>query len=160
MEKKAIAKSCRVRRYQCWMSLISIFFNQKETTPPLSWRLFPSSFDRLFPLTSASNWPRPKKTTKADAKVHSSTFISCHPIAAERGIVRLYPVRPKKRNKKSGLAFTNPDFSGPSVIIGLGKIQSYQWFASSKRFLSENSTSMQVLPIALRQHFYHEIHRK
>ena len=112
MEKKAIAKSCRVRRYQCWMSLISIFFNQKETTPPLSWRLFPSSFDRLFPLTSASNWPRPKKTTKADAKVHSSTFISCHPIAAERGIVRLYPVRPKKRNKKSGLAFTNPDFSG------------------------------------------------
>ena len=59
-----------------------------------------------------ANWPRPKKTTKADAKVHSSTFISCHPIAAERGIVRLYPVRPKKRNKKSGLAFTNPDFSG------------------------------------------------
>ena len=49
---------------------------------------------------------------------------------------------------------------GRSVIIGLGKIQSYQWFARGKRFLSENSTSMQVLPIALRQHFYHEIHRK
>lgn len=50
--------------------------------------------------------------------------------------------------------------AGRSVIIGLGKIQSYQWFARGKRFLSENSTSMQVLPIALRQHFYHEIHRK
>ena len=45
-------------------------------------------------------------------KVHSSTFISCHPIAAERGIVRLRPVRPKMQNKKSGLAFTNPDKFG------------------------------------------------
>lgn len=42
---------------------------------------------------------------------------------------------------------------GRSVIIGLWKIQSYQWVARGKLFLSENSTSMQVLPIALRQHF-------
>ena len=42
---------------------------------------------------------------------------------------------------------------GRSVIIGLGKIQSYQWLARGKWFLSENSTTMQVLPIVLRQHF-------
>lgn len=73
----------------------------------------------LYPFLTVHNCQIPlmplcdrKETAKQDAKVHSSTFISCHPIAAERGIVRLYPVRPKKRNKKSGLAFTNPDFSG------------------------------------------------
>ena len=65
------------------------------------------------------NNPDRKGGIKQDAKVHLSAFISCHPVAAERGIIRLRPVRPKMQNKKSGLAFTNPDFSGQTVRKGV-----------------------------------------
>ena len=110
--------------------------------PPLSWRLFPSSFDRLFPLTSASNWPRPKKTTKADAKVHSSTFISCHPIAAERGIVRLYPVRPKSGTK-------NPDLLSQIriLVVEVTGFEPATFWSRTKRATKLRYTSLSMEPM-------------
>ena len=68
MEKKAIAKSCRVRRYQCWMSLISIFFNQKETTPLSRGGFFLLPLTAFFHLhllpTGRARKKRPKRTPK------------------------------------------------------------------------------------------------
>ena len=67
-------------------------------------------------------------------------FIMVHKTAAgqppNRGMKKLFAASklPQKHryNNKKAISQTTDGF-GRSVIIGLGKIQSYQWFASSKQ---------------------------
>ena len=75
-------------------------------------RPFLSPSDRPFPITSAHDCFLPKRRPKADNKVHKSTIVGCFPVASEKGNVRLCPVWPKMRHKKTGLALTNPEKSG------------------------------------------------
>ena len=60
-----------------------MYLQNKRSLFPIS----PALFHPLLPM----NIPDRKSSPKPDAQFHQSPFISCSPIAAERGHVRLRP---------------------------------------------------------------------
>ena len=77
-------------QHWCRFKLMPYEKSRTQGTKPL-WSHPFSHPARSFPPTSANEHPWPKSSQKPDTQFHKSTSISCHPMAAERGLVRWNP---------------------------------------------------------------------
>ena len=142
MEKKAIAKSCRVRRYQCWMSLISIFFNQKETTPLSRGGFFLLPLTAFFHLhllpTGRARKKRPKRTPKY---IHPplSVVIRLQPKGGLSACIRF--------DQKSGTK--NPDLLSQIriLVVEVTGFEPATFWSRTKRATKLRYTSLSMEPM-------------